>query len=103
MENAVDDLTKLAAVNNVRFNQTKRAVVKYCGSLHRSLRCINTISEPEASFSFITISRIRSVDSVPSSVSTEHSSERVRRFLSSLFRVSRSVKGTHLSDSVFLY
>lgn len=56
LEDTVDDLTELTTVNNVRLDQTKRAVVKDCGSLHRSLGGNNTIAEPEAGLSFITIS-----------------------------------------------
>lgn len=43
------------------------------------------------------------MDSVSSAVSTEHGSEGVRSFLSSLFGVSRSVEGTHASDGTFLH
>jgi hypothetical protein len=103
LEDAVDDLTELTTVNNVRLDQTKRAVVKDGSSLHRSLGSGNTIAKPEAGFSLITSCGVGSVDSVSSAVGTKHSSEGVRSFLSSLFGVSRSVKGTHASDGTFLH
>jgi len=81
-------------------DQTKGAVVKYCGSLHRSLRSFDTVAEPEARLSLIASCGVRSVHSVPSAVSSEHGSDRVRGLLFGLLRVSGSEEGTESLDSV---
>jgi len=84
----------------MRLDQAEGAVVEYCGSLHRSLSCFNTVSEPEAGLGLIAGARIRGVNSVSSSVSSVHGSQRLRSFLSSFLRVGRAKEVAESLDSI---
>lgn len=84
----------------MRLNKAEGTIVEYCGSLHRSLSCFNTISEPEAALSLIAGGRIRGVNSVPSAVSSVHGSQSLRSFLSRFLRVGRAKEVAESLDSI---